>query len=91
MLSKTLIFLFIPIYAVIFYALFFKRQPFIAAHAIVATHLWSFILVLLGAVVPAIAGAACTVPATRTAASLPSRSHGSSSIWSGSTGSCCSR
>ena len=56
-LSKTLIFLFIPIYAVIFYALFFKRQPFIAAHAIVATHLWSFILVLLAAVVPAIAGA----------------------------------
>ena len=54
--AKTLIFLFIPIYAVIFYALFFKRQPFIAAHAIVATHLWSFILVLLAAVVPAIAG-----------------------------------
>jgi len=54
-LSKTLIFLFIPIYAAIFYALFFNRQPFIAAHAIVATHLWSFILVLLAAAVPALA------------------------------------
>jgi hypothetical protein len=54
-LSKTLIFLFIPIYAAIFYALFFNRLPYIAAHAVVATHLWSFILVVLAAVVPAVA------------------------------------
>jgi hypothetical protein len=54
-LSKTLIFLFIPIYAAIFYALFFIRRPYLVEHAVVATHLWSFILLLLAVVVPAIA------------------------------------
>jgi hypothetical protein len=53
-LSKTLIFLFIPIYAVIFYGLFFARRRYFVDHAVVATHLWSFILLLLAAVVPAI-------------------------------------
>ena len=54
-LSKTLIFLFIPIYAVIFYALFFTRRRYLVEHAVVATHLWSFILLLLAVVVPVIA------------------------------------
>jgi hypothetical protein len=54
-LSKTLIFLFIPIFASIFYALFFARRPYFIEHAVVATHLWSFILVLLAVVVPLIA------------------------------------
>jgi hypothetical protein len=54
-LAKTLIFLFIPIYAAIFYALFFNRLPYIAAlcarrHAPVV-----FILVVLAAAVPAVA------------------------------------
>jgi hypothetical protein len=53
-LSKTLIFLFIPIYAVIFYGLFHTRRPYLVEHAVVATHLWSFILLLLAVVVPAI-------------------------------------
>ncbi len=54
-LSKTLIFLFIPIYAAIFYGLFHTRRPYLVEHAVVATHLWSFILLLLAVVVPAIA------------------------------------
>jgi len=54
-LSKTLIFLFIPIYAFIFYGLFFIRRSYLVEHAVVATHLWSFILLLLAVVVPAIA------------------------------------
>jgi hypothetical protein len=54
-LSKTLIFLFIPIYACIFYGLFYIRRPYFVEHAVVATHLWSFILLLLAVVVPVIA------------------------------------
>jgi len=53
-LSKTLIFLFIPIYASIFYGLFYTRRPYFVEHAVVATHLWSFILLLLAVVVPVI-------------------------------------
>src|SRR5207237_2009119 len=54
-LSKTLIFLFIPTYAAIFHALFFIHRPYFVEHAVVATHLWSFILLLLAVVVPVIA------------------------------------
>jgi len=54
-LSKTLIFLFIPIYAVIFYGLFFTHRRYFVDHAIIATHLWSFILLLLTLGVPAVA------------------------------------
>jgi hypothetical protein len=53
-LSKTLIFLFIPMYAAIFYALFFIHRRYFVEHVVVATHLWSFILLLLAVVVPAI-------------------------------------
>lgn len=54
-LSKTLIFLFIPIYAVIFYGLFFTHRRYFVDHAVIATHLWSFILLLLAVLVPVIA------------------------------------
>ncbi len=54
-LSKTLIFLFIPIYTVIFYGLFFRRRRYIVEHAVVATHLWAFVLLLLATLVPLIA------------------------------------
>lgn len=53
-LSKTLIFLFIPIYAILFQGLFFRRRRYFVEHAVVATHLWSFILLLLAVAVPAI-------------------------------------
>ena len=52
--SKTLIFLFIPIYAIIFYGLFFTHRRYFVDHAVAATHLWSFILFLLAVLVPAI-------------------------------------
>ena len=53
-LSKTLIFLFIPIYAVIFHMLFFNRRKYFVEHAVVATHFWSFNLLLLAVFVPAV-------------------------------------
>ena len=51
-LSKTLIFLLIPIFALLFYALFFNRREYFVEHLVVATHLWSFNLILLGVVLP---------------------------------------
>jgi len=51
-LSKTLIFLLIPIFAVLFYALFFKKRKYFAEHVVAATHFWSFNLILLGVILP---------------------------------------
>ena len=51
-LSKTLIFLFIPIFAFLFYALFFKKRKYLVEHLVVATHFWSFNLLLLGVILP---------------------------------------
>jgi hypothetical protein len=51
-LSKTLIFLLIPIFALLFYALFFKKRKYFVEHVVVATHFWSFSLILLGVIVP---------------------------------------
>ena len=52
MLSKTLIFLLIPIFALLFYALFFKKRRYFVEHVVVATHFWSFSLILLGVMLP---------------------------------------
>ena len=51
-LSKTLIFLLIPIFAVLLYALFFKKRKYVIEHVVVATHFWSFNLILLGVILP---------------------------------------
>ena len=51
-LSRTLIFLFIPIFAAIFCALFFRKRKYFVEHVVVATHFWSFVLILLGIVLP---------------------------------------
>ena len=51
-LSKTLIFLLIPIFALLFYALFFKKRRYFVEHVVVATHFWSFSLILLGVILP---------------------------------------
>lgn len=51
-LSKTLIFLLIPIFAVLFYALFFKKRKYLVEHVVVAAHFWSFNLLLLGIILP---------------------------------------
>jgi hypothetical protein len=51
-LSRTLVFLLIPIFAVLFYALFFKKKKYLVEHTVVATHFWSFNLLLLGVILP---------------------------------------
>jgi hypothetical protein len=51
-LSKTLIFLLIPIFALLFFALFFKKRKYFVEHLVVATHFWSFNLILLGVILP---------------------------------------
>lgn len=53
-LSKTLIFLLIPIFAILFYALFFRKRKYLVEHVVVATHFWSFNLILLGVILPII-------------------------------------
>ena len=53
-LAKTLIFLLIPIFAFVFYALFFKKRRHFVEHVVVATHFWSFNLVLLGVILPVV-------------------------------------
>jgi hypothetical protein len=51
-LSKTLIFLLIPIFAFVFYALFFRKRKRLMQHFVVATHFWSFNLIVLGVFLP---------------------------------------
>src|SRR6266480_2398832 len=51
-LSKTLIFLLIPIFALLFYGLFFKKRKYFVEHVVVATHFWAFSLILLGVILP---------------------------------------
>jgi len=51
-LSKTLIFLLIPIFALLFNVLFFKKRKYLVQHAVVATHFWAFSLILLGVILP---------------------------------------
>jgi len=53
-LSKTTIFLLIPMFAVLFYTLFFKKRKYLVEHIVVATHFWSFNLILLGVLLPAV-------------------------------------
>jgi len=51
-LSKTLVFLLIPVFAILFYVLFFKKRKYFVEHVVVATHFWSFNLILLGVILP---------------------------------------
>jgi hypothetical protein len=51
-LSKTLIFLLIPIFALLFYVLFFKKRKYLVEHVVSATHFWAFNLLLLGVILP---------------------------------------
>jgi hypothetical protein len=51
-LSKTLIFVLIPIFALLFYGLLFKKRKYFVEHLVVATHFWSFNLILLGVILP---------------------------------------
>lgn len=51
-LSKTLVFSLIPVIALLLYAFLFKKRRFFAEHLIVATHFWSFALLLIGIFIP---------------------------------------
>ena len=51
-LSKTLIFLFIPIFSLPFYSLFFRKRKYFLEHVVVATHFWAYNLILLGVLLP---------------------------------------
>lgn len=47
-----MVFLLILIFALLFYALFFKKRKYFVEHVVVATHFWSFNLILLGVFLP---------------------------------------
>ena len=54
-LSKTLVFTLIPVVALILYALLHRKRRYLAEHLVVATHFWSFVLLLIGVVLPSCA------------------------------------
>jgi len=51
-LSKTLVFSLIPVIALLFWAFLFKKKRYFTEHLIVATHFWSFALILIGVFIP---------------------------------------
>ena len=51
-LSKTLLFALIPVFALIFQLLLFRKRRFFSEHVVVATHFWSFALLLIGIFIP---------------------------------------
>jgi hypothetical protein len=53
-LSKTLIFLLVPILAFLFFALFFRKGRYCVERVVVATHFWSFNLLVLGVILPVV-------------------------------------
>lgn len=53
-LSKTLLFVLIPVIALLFAALFMRRHRFFTEHLVIATHFWAFALVLIGVLLPAV-------------------------------------
>lgn len=53
-LSRTPMFLFIPIYAVIFYTCFFRWRRYFAEQVIVTTHFWCLVMLLLAVAVSSV-------------------------------------
>lgn len=51
-LSKTLVFALIPVFALLFYASLFRKRPHFAEHLVIATHFWSFALLAIGIFIP---------------------------------------
>jgi Protein of unknown function (DUF3667) len=51
-LSKTLVFALIPVIALLLHASLYRKRRYFAEHLVVATHFWSFVLVLIGILVP---------------------------------------
>jgi hypothetical protein len=53
-LSKSILFVLIPVFALVFGALLFSKRRFFPEHLVVATHFWSFALLLIGVFIPAL-------------------------------------
>ena len=51
-LSKTLVFSLIPVIALLLYAFLVRKKRYFTEHLIVATHFWSFALLLIGVFIP---------------------------------------
>ena len=51
-LSKTMVFSLIPVFALLFAALLFRKRRHFPEHMVVATHFWSFALLLIGVFIP---------------------------------------
>ncbi len=51
-LSKTILFVLIPVFALLFAALMAGKRRFFSEHLVVATHFWSFALLLIGVLIP---------------------------------------
>ncbi len=51
-LSKTLLFALIPVFALIFQLLLLRKHRYFSEHLVVATHFWSFALLLIGVLIP---------------------------------------
>jgi len=51
-LSRTMVFVLIPVFAVVFCVLLAGKRRYFSEHLIVATHFWSFALLLIGVFIP---------------------------------------
>jgi len=51
-LSKTLVFVLIPVYALLFYAFLFHKRRQFAEHLVIATHFWCYALLAIGIFIP---------------------------------------
>jgi Protein of unknown function (DUF3667) len=51
-LSKTMVFTLIPVFALLFEVLLLRKRRYFSEHVVVATHFWSFALLLIGVFVP---------------------------------------
>lgn len=51
-LSKTMVFVLIPVYALLFALLLLRKRRYFSEHLVVATHFWSFALLLIAVFIP---------------------------------------
>jgi hypothetical protein len=51
-LSKSLLFALIPVFALVFQVLLVRKRRYFSEHMVVATHFWSFALLLIGVFIP---------------------------------------
>ena len=51
-LSKTMVFTLIPVFALVFWILLIRKRRYFSEHLIVATHFWSYALLVIGVFIP---------------------------------------